>query len=174
MNMIGRSKQLVWILPLALAGLVALLGWWGNGRLRDTIEGQLKAQLSATLNANVTALGIWTTNQTRLATSLAEDPALRTLAGEIFQLPPPARRIGPPPAPAPELQKFNAELRPRLAQLGYEIAQLVNTNFMVVASSRPGRRAAAATWFPTRIRTSLRSCSRRASRSSSRRSNRNC
>jgi hypothetical protein len=138
MNMIGRSKQLVWILPLALAGLVALLGWWGNGRLRDTIEGQLKAQLSATLNANVTALGIWTTNQTRLATSLAEDPVLRTLVGEIFQLPPPARRIGPPPAPAPELQKFNAELRPRLAQLGYETAQLVNTNFMVVASSRPG------------------------------------
>jgi eukaryotic-like serine/threonine-protein kinase len=136
--MIGRSKQLVWILPLALAGLVALLGWWGNGRLRDTIEGQLKAQLSATLNANVTALGIWTTNQTRLATSLAEDPALRTLAGEIFQLPPPARRVGPPPAPTPELQKFNAELRPRLTQLGYETAQLVNTNFMVVASSRPG------------------------------------
>jgi hypothetical protein len=136
--MIGRSKQLVWILPLALAGLVALLGWWGNGRLRDTIEGQLKAQLSATLNANVTALGIWTTNQTRLATSLAEDPALRTLAGEIFQLPPPARRTGSPPAPTPELQKFNAELRPRLAQLGYETAQLVNTNFMVVASSRPG------------------------------------
>ena len=136
--MIGRSKQLFWILPLALAGLVALLGWWGNGRLRDTIEGQLKAQLSATLNANVTALGIWTTNQTRLATSLAEDPTLRTLASEIFQLPPPARRNGPPPAPAPELQKFNAELRPRLAQLGYETAQLVNTNFMVVASSRPG------------------------------------
>src|SRR5476651_2573049 len=128
--MIGRSKQLFWILPLALAGLVALLGWWGNGRLRDTIEGQLKAQLSATLNANVTALGIWTTNQTRLATSLAEDPTVRTLAGEIFQAAPSARRFGPPP---PELQQFNAALRPRLAQLGYETAQLVNTNYMVVA-----------------------------------------
>lgn len=136
--MMARSKQLIWLLPLALAGLVALLGWWGNGRLRDTIDGQLKAQLSATLNANVTALGIWTTNQTRLATSLAEDPTLRTLAGEIFQLPPPVRRIGPPPAPTPELQQFATELRPRLAQLGYETAQLVNTNFMVVASSRPG------------------------------------
>ena len=135
--MIGRSKQLFWILPLALAGLVAVLGWWGNGRLRDTIEGELKAQLTATLNANVTALGIWTTNQTRLATSLAEDPTLRKLASDIFQLPPPERRIGQPPAPIPEVQRFNAELRPRLAQLGYETAQLVNTNFMVVASSRP-------------------------------------
>jgi hypothetical protein len=136
--MIGRSKQLIWILPLALAGLVAVLGWWGNGRLRDTIDGQLKAQLSATLNANVTALGIWTTNQTRLATSLAEDPSVRTLASEIFQLAPPARRNGPPPTPPPALQQFATDIRPRLAQLGYETAQLVNTNFMVVASSRPG------------------------------------
>jgi hypothetical protein len=138
MNMISRSKQLIWILPLVLAGLVALLGWWGNNRLRDTIDGQLKAQLTATLNANVTALGIWTTNQTRLATSLAEDSTLRTLATEIFQMPPLVRRTGPPPTPSPELQQFATELRPRLAQLGYETAQLVNTNFMVVASSRPG------------------------------------
>src|SRR5674476_620388 len=90
--MIGRSKQLIWILPLALAGLVAVLGWWGNGRLRETIEGQLKAQLTATLNANVTALGIWTTNQTRLATSLAEDPNVQTLANQIFQITPTVRR----------------------------------------------------------------------------------
>src|SRR5476651_766487 len=127
--MIGRSKQLFWILPLALAGLVALLGWWGNGRLRDTIEGQLKAQLSATLNANVTALGIWTTNQTRLATSLAEDPSVRTLAGAMFQAAPSVRRFGPPP----EQQEFTADLRPRLMQLGYDTVQLVNTNFTVVA-----------------------------------------
>jgi hypothetical protein len=131
--MLGRSKQLVWILPLALAGLVAVLGWWGNGRLRDTIDGELKAQLTATLNANVTALGIWTTNQTRLATSLAEDTALRKIAGEIFQIAPTVRRNGPP---SPELEEFANELRPRLAQLGYETAQLVNTNYMVVATSR--------------------------------------
>src|SRR5450631_551695 len=113
--MIGRSKQLFWILPLALAGLVAVLGWWGNGRLRDTIEGQLKAQLSTALNANVTALGIWTTNQMGLATSLAEDPSVRTLAGDIFQMPPSTRRNGPPPPSSPEQQQFATYLRPRLA-----------------------------------------------------------
>jgi eukaryotic-like serine/threonine-protein kinase len=133
--MIGRLKQLIWILPLALAGLVAVLGWWGNGRLRDTIDGQLKAQLTATLNANVTALGFWTTNQTRLATSLAEDPSVRALASGIFQANQLARRNGPPP---PELQQFATDLRPRLAQLGYETAQLVNTNYVVMASSRGG------------------------------------
>ncbi|HEY5232620.1 MAG TPA: serine/threonine protein kinase [Verrucomicrobiae bacterium] len=131
--MIGRSKQLFWILPLSLAGLVALMGWWGNVRLRDTIDGQLKAQLTATLNANVTALGIWTTNQTRLATSLAEDPALRTLASKILQSPP---ATGRNVAPSPELEQFDNDLRLRLPQLGYENAQLVNTNFQVVAVSR--------------------------------------
>ncbi len=130
--MLGRFKLPLWILPLAIAGLVAVLGWWGNARLRDTIESQLRAQLTATLNANVTALGIWSTNQTRLATSLAEDPNVRKLANQIFQAPPPVRREFRSP---PELEHFVTDFRPRLAQLGYEVAQLVNTNFMVVANS---------------------------------------
>jgi hypothetical protein len=129
----ARFKLPIWILPLALAGLVAVLGWWGNGRLRETIEGGLKAQLTATLNANVTALGIWTTNQTRLATSLAEDPNVRTLATQIFQAPQPARREL---RLRPELEQFVSDLKPRLAQLGYGVAQLVNTNFLVVANSQ--------------------------------------
>ena len=129
----GRLKQPIWILPLAIAGLVAVLGWWGNGRLRETVEGQLKAQLNATLEANVTALGIWTTNQTRLATSLAEDSAVRTLASQILQTSPPVRRDV---RPQPELEQFVNELKPRLVQLGYEVAQLVNTNYRVVANSR--------------------------------------
>lgn len=130
----GRLKQPLWILPLAIAALVAVLGWWGNGRLRETIEGQLKAQLTATLNANVTALGIWTTNQTRLATSLAEDPTVRELANKIFQTPPPPRREFRQ-TPPPQFEEFIKNFRPRLAQLGYETVQLVNTNFMVVANS---------------------------------------
>ena len=133
MIMSGRLKQPIWILPLAIAGLVAVLGWWGNARLRETIEGQLEAQLTATLEANVTALGIWTTNQTRLATSLAEDSTVRMLANQILQISPPARRDIRPP---PELEQFVSDLKPRLARLGYEVAQLVDTNYMVVANSR--------------------------------------
>ena len=131
--MTGRWKQLIWMLPLAIAGLVAVLGWWGNGQLRATIEGGLKAQLSATLNANVTALGIWTTNQTRLARSLADDSNVRAAANQILQITPGNRRNF---QPSPELAQFVNDLRPRLASLGYETAQLVNTNFQVVANSQ--------------------------------------
>ena len=83
----GRSKQPIWILPLAIAVVVALLGWWGNYRLRDGIEADLKADLTSTLNANVTALEIWTTNQMRMATTLAAEPTVRTLAGRILNEP---------------------------------------------------------------------------------------
>ena len=131
--MMGRFKQPVWILPLVIAGLVALLGWWGNDRLRTTIEGELKAQLTATLNANVTALGIWSTNQTRLAMALAEDPNVQSIANQIFQAYPPFRGEA---RPQPELEEFVSDLRPRLASLGYEVAELVNTNYQVTANSR--------------------------------------
>ena len=132
--MFGRFKLPAWILPLVIAVLVAVLGWWGNEQLRTTIEGGLKAQLAATLAANVTALEIWSTNQTRLATSLAEDSSMRRLASKMFQAPPPVRRElrqGPPP----EWQQFVTDFKPRLTPLGYEEAQLVDTNFMVVANS---------------------------------------
>jgi tRNA A-37 threonylcarbamoyl transferase component Bud32 len=125
-------KLPLWVPPLVIAGLVALFGWWGFGLLRATIEGELKARLTATLNANVTALGIWSTNQTRLALALAQDPALRTSAAAILEAPRPARR---PASPTPELDQFVTELRPRLVQLGYGMAQLVDTNFVVVLNS---------------------------------------
>ena len=72
--MTGRFSQPLWILPLAIAGLVAVLGWWDYRRLRQTIEEQLKAELS------VTALEIWTTNQAKLAISLAVEPKVRAFA----------------------------------------------------------------------------------------------
>src|SRR6266516_1463340 len=84
--MTGRFSQPLWILPLAIAGLVAVLGWWDYRRLRQTIEEQLKAALSATLDANVTALEIWTTNQAKLALSLAEKPKVRDLAIRVLEV----------------------------------------------------------------------------------------
>ncbi len=131
--MFGRFKLPVWTLPLAIAVLVAVLGVWGHARLRETIENGLQAQLTATLKANVTALGIWSMNQTRLATALAEDPEVRTLAVRMLENPRAAHRDF---QPMPDWERFLAELKPRLPQLGYEVAQLVATNFQVVATSQ--------------------------------------
>ena len=128
-----RFKLPIWVLPLIIAVVVALLGWWGNGCLRATIEDGLKAQLATTLNANVTALEIWSTNQLRLATSLVEDPDIRASATAILMAQPLGRRES---RPMPEMGQFINDLNPRLRQLGYGIAQLVNTNDLVVANSQ--------------------------------------
>ena len=128
--MTGHLKKAIWIFPLIIAGLVALLGWWGNERLHQTIADELKADLSATLNANVTALEIWSTNQMRMATALAEEPTVRTQATRILEHSALDNTGGDP---------LGAFLRPRLSRMGYEIAQLVDTNFIVAAvSSRIG------------------------------------
>lgn len=131
MKLSEHFKPPIWVLPLVIAALVALFGWWGYRQLRATIEGGLKAQLTATLNANVTALGIWSTNQTRLATALAEDPNVRRSAAAILQPSAEWRDV----RLLPDLESFVNSLRPRLSQLGYGIGQLVDTNFEVVANT---------------------------------------
>jgi tRNA A-37 threonylcarbamoyl transferase component Bud32 len=110
---------------------VALLGWWGNYRVRDAIESDLKADLTTTLNANVMALEIWATNQMRMATELAAEPAVHKLAGQILSEP--LQRGNA--APTDEANELGNYLRPRLSLMGYEIAQLVNTNYFVAATS---------------------------------------
>ena len=127
------------MIPLAMAGLVALVGWFGNTRLRHTIEGQLRAELAATLHANVTALGIWMTNQTRLAAFLAEEPEVHKLSLAILEQPvrPATGRNRPPDYP--DLEDFSTYLRPRLNKINYDAAQLVSTNFLVAANCGPGR-----------------------------------
>jgi hypothetical protein len=132
-------KQPIWIVPLVIAAVVALFGWWGNGRLRQTVEQELKADLMATLDANVTALEVWTTNQTRLATALAEEPTLRTLALRILEAFDQAGGDSRKLSESAEREELGNYLRPRLGKVGYGMAHLVSTNLMVVADSMRGR-----------------------------------
>jgi len=119
--------------------VVALFGWWGNARLRQTIETQLKADLTATLDANVTALEIWTTNQAKLATSLAEEPKVRDLAIRVLEVFEQSGGDSKKIADLRETEELGNYLRPRLNKVGYEMAHLVSTNLVVVAGSMRGR-----------------------------------
>jgi serine/threonine protein kinase len=137
MSMPARFKVPQWTFPLAIAALVAVFGWWCNYRLRETLEHELQTQLTAALNANVTALEIWTANQLKLASALAGDPVVRDLGSAIFET---------PPSGGFSQSRFNTDqldfyLRPRLKATGYETAQLVNANMDVVASCGMNRLA---------------------------------
>ncbi len=137
--MTPRVHRSTWILPLTFACLVGLFGWWGTGRLRQTMEGQLQAELTATLEANATALEIWMGNEGRIATALAEDATVRDLALKVIQraelLPSDQRRQ----VSIPELEELTNHLRPRLAKLGYPVAHLVATNYLMLSTSMRGR-----------------------------------
>ncbi len=137
--MTRRFRQPIWIFPLVIAGLVAVFGLWANHRLRQIVEEQVRAKLVSTLAANVTALDIWTTNQTRLATSIAEQSEVQTLATRILNRSSQVSLENRRPVDPQDLEQLAAYLRPRLNNLGYPMAQLVNTNFMVVGSSGRGR-----------------------------------
>ena len=139
--MTRRFKQPIWILPLLIAGLVAVVGWWGNEWLRQTVELQLHAELQATLTANVTALEFWMTNQIRLAEMLAEEPQVRKLSTAILEHAA-TNRVGFGAGGSRNgFSEFGRYLDPRLKQAGYDAAQLVrqaNTNFYITANVGQG------------------------------------
>jgi hypothetical protein len=123
----------VWVIPLAVAALVAALGWWGNQRLRQTVGEDLRADLTSTLHANVMALEIWAANQIKLASALAGEPTFRVLAIQTLESHQSAQTNGMTAIePAEELSRY---LRGRLEGLGYEIAHIVNPQLRVVSTS---------------------------------------
>ncbi len=136
----NRVQPKIWIVPLAIAGVVAAFGWWGNVRLREMIEAQLRAELSVALDANVTALEIWTTNQTKLASALADEPKARELSLRILDE---LVKIEGSPKRLPdlvEMEEIGSHLAPRLGKVGYQLAHLVSTNYTVfTVSNRPGQ-----------------------------------
>jgi eukaryotic-like serine/threonine-protein kinase len=127
-----------WLIPLVGALVVACAGLWADLELRQAMREALTDNLRATLEANVTALEIWMTNQKRTAEMLAEEPRLQNLAVELLS------KSGSRGADRLALDTLTRQLivgdrlQARLSALGYTVAQLVNTNFEVVLDS--GRR----------------------------------
>ena len=145
--MTTSPRNRTWLAPLVIAALVAAFGFWCNTRVRQTIESQLEGDLTTIIDANVTALEIWTANQFNLATSLVGDPEIRDAALGLLRSPETSTRdFGRPRGdnaggartvtPGEALDRM---LRPRLEQIGYRIAHLVGTNLTIVAGSSRGR-----------------------------------
>src|ERR1043166_1021333 len=132
--MTSHFKRPFWVFPLAVAALVALCGWWANALLRETVQGQLRAELAATLRANVTALDICTTNQTKLVMVLADEPEVRARALKILDEFDQSRADTNRPPDFKLINELSDYLRPHLNKIGYGLAQLVSTSLVNVAN----------------------------------------
>jgi len=131
-----KAKHL-WLFPLAIALVVAFAGWWANLEVRRSIEQEIRDDLQTTLDANVTALEIWMKNQERIASAITEEPRLKAIALELLDRAEAVPTNRPSPVEIPRSAFASERLRERLAILGYNQAELVTTNFIVVAE--PGR-----------------------------------
>ena len=129
----------LWLVPLLLALLIGGAGWWADQQLRRTIEQELRADLQSTLEANVTALEIWMANQKRMASALTEEPHFKTLALELLDQPASATTNRMAMLEISRQLNSTERLPERVRALGYGMAQLVSTNFTIVADTGRGR-----------------------------------
>ncbi len=132
-----RGKH-IWLLPLITALVVAGVGWWADGQLRRVVRQEIHNDLEATLNANVTALEIWMTYQKRIASSLAEEPGFKALALDMIA----QRQAMTNAATATERARqllVVGQFGERLHTLGYPYAQVVDTNYVIIADNARGR-----------------------------------
>ena len=66
MRSFGIPNKLLWALPLLLAVLVAVVGWWSNRQIGQATKNAVQEVMESALTANVTALEIWLENQKKL------------------------------------------------------------------------------------------------------------
>lgn len=128
----------IWVIPLLTALVVAGVGWWSDGQLQRAIRGEIESNLNSTLNANVTALEIWMNNQKRIATALAEEPRLKAATLELLDQPASPGSRAALNEPARQLLAAD-HFAERLRTLGYAMAQIVNTNLVVISENARGR-----------------------------------
>lgn len=138
-------KRYLFGLPLLAAVLLVVIGNWSLRAVHGTIKAKLAADLKTTLDANVTALEIWVSNQERLAGLLANDPAIRSLALELLAASAGREQDRSRLGALPQQAQFQRLLGEKVRAAGYGMAELVSTNLNIVgASGRMGPRLGAA------------------------------
>lgn len=130
----------VWTIPLLVAVVVLLVGWWTRQEVLKTIQGKLKGELATVLEANVTALEIWMRNQERMADTIANDPQVRELSLALLVHGGASRTDARLLADSPQALEFDRGINERLRRAGYLSAQLVTTNSTIVGASGRGNK----------------------------------
>ena len=75
----------MWLIPVAVAVVVMLTGFWCHTEVRRAIEDQLENELESLISADVTALDIWIENQLRFVSSLASEDQVKSLALKVVE-----------------------------------------------------------------------------------------
>lgn len=133
------SRRIVWTIPLLIAVVVVIVGWWTRYEVYRTIQGKLKGELDTVLQANVTALEVWMNNQERMAETIAGDPSVRELSLALLEQNG-SRKLEPRLlAEWPQMLEFEKTIMDRIRRAGFLSAQVVATNCTIVGMTGRGR-----------------------------------
>ncbi len=136
--MTRTKKRYLFGVPLLAAVLLVVVGRWSLTAVHRTVETKLAEELKTTLEANVTALEIWVSNQERLAGLLASDPEVRRLAAELLAASRGREQNRAQLGALPQQAEFQRLLGERVRAAGYGVAELVTTNLNIIAVTGRG------------------------------------
>ncbi len=132
MKSFGMPNKLLWIIPLVVAVLVAVVGWWANRQIGQAMKNAVQEVMGSALTANVTALEIWLENQKKLVKSIANDPEIQRQALELINDPTSYQHDASLHSNGLPLETFEACLQERVDEIDFYYAFLVKPDLNIV------------------------------------------
>ncbi len=133
----GRFIQRhIWVRPLVVALILLVLGWWVNGLVEQTIREDMKADLTALIDADVKALRIWFKAQEANAKVIAGDQDVRKLVSKLVTTSKGSNVTRLKVVQSKELREFRSIMDTWLKNHGYPGFGVVDTQGRLIASER--------------------------------------
>ena len=128
-------RRYAWLVPIAFAAALAAVGVSSYRALRATMQAQLASQLETMLEANVSALRIWTAGQKAIALAHASEPALEEQVDELRSV---VRRAEDPRAAllaSPTQRALGERLSDLMEAYGYDGFGVIDPSGLVLAGA---------------------------------------
>lgn len=132
-----RLSKHLWVWPLLLAVLIALVGLWVRNRVEGTMKAELVSRLQTVLNADIAALQIWFTEQKFDVKSFAADTRIQGAIEELAALAQTPNVTTAALANSPPAQTLRTHLQSLLEAQHYLDYVVVSPDKRILASPHP-------------------------------------
>lgn len=119
----------IWIWPIIAAVLLGIIGLFLRNAVEKALQDDLRADLQAILDTDVTALRIWLRSQEQIASGVARDPQFREQVLSLVDMASRPDATKSRLVESPEMERLRGELEPILA--GHRM-----NGFLVIDRSR--------------------------------------
>ncbi len=136
----SRSRDFLrteyWIWPLLAAVILVFVGVFIRRQMEGAMKAQIAATLQAILNANTEALRSWAATVQSRAEAVAEDPRVRDLIGSLARPENSQPRTEPASVGNAQVSQLRRLLQPELQHYGFTGFVVLSPEFVVLAAER--------------------------------------